>query len=842
MATSRPPSGGSTPQARLGIDLSQFQRAPQIAREAGRGVARELQAALRIVHEQERQVTAAIKGQQAQATATAKAAASERVSIARTEFIAKEQALKRETIAFAEAEKRKTAVAKAEIRERERAARQSQASAGAFGRGAATFAGAALGGPIGGLAGALAGGSPALAAGLAVGQGARFALEASQTAVAYNRQSVAAVNLAGSQAKLNDLLRAYERASGGAVDKATALANVTRLQAVGFADNAAEVDVFTRAVRGSSIAMGKLQDEISQEVQLAISNQSLKRLDQIGLGISEVNTRIAELRANNQGMTREAAFQEAVLGLLNEKFGALADSAEGQASGTERLTKAWKDMRLELGQDIQVNINQATGALADLLGWINRVRDAKRQFNAELRDEGILEARRIALGRGEQPFPTLTSGERSFVSGSAGRDAGRHAGLAARRASASAPEFSDEQSAIMVERFDALNQITHNANRAILDSTRQFESQRAKTISQYEQSIAREAADFGRQRLNAETKLGMAILDVAQDSARQRVKWEQDLERNIAQAQADSAERVAEARTESAKRAADLEEKFAKDRLKAQRDLSRNLLDAAGRLDANQVYELQRNFAEQEKEAKEAHSDQIGDLRAQLKERETEESKALEKSNRLAREANQRRIDEQAENDRLRIAEMQAAYEAQKVEEDAQRAIMLGRRAEDHAAQLLEMENAHAERIAAIGEQEAEALAEQNKAFDERLLAEGVHNAKLEAEQTRHQVEAERSYKAHIDALDAIVKGQMQGPPRGPREPAATFPSLADPYQNVPPVASVNSSSSISNSRSITIGDINPTIVIGDLGGRSDAQIKALFIDAMTEYLEDQLN
>src|SRR4030095_15629581 len=46
-----------------------------------------------------------------------------------------------------------------------------------------------------------------------------------ELATAYNRQTVAAQSLAGSQSELNAMLEVYDQATGGILDKSTELAN-----------------------------------------------------------------------------------------------------------------------------------------------------------------------------------------------------------------------------------------------------------------------------------------------------------------------------------------------------------------------------------------------------------------------------------------------------------------------------------------------------------------------------------------------------------------------------------------------------------------------------------------
>lgn len=812
MATARPPSGGTggTPTATIGFNYSALRNAPNVARESGRAVARELQNALKQVQVEQaaadRQRTASMQATLTQRRIAVRAAAREEAETQRT-AAAQQAASDRQRTAELKAALRQRVIAvKAAAREEAAALRQSQVSAGAFRRGAASFAGAAFAGPIGGLAGALAGGGPALAAGLAVSEGSRFAVEAAQTATAYNRQRLASENLAGSQAKLNELLIAYQRASGGAVDKAAALSNVTRLQAVGFADNAKEVDRFTRGVRGASIAMGKVQDEISQEVQLAISNQSLKRLDQIGLGISEVNDRIEQLRASNQGMTREAAFQEAVLGLLNEKYGALTVSAVGAATGVERLGKAWKDFQLGVGQ----TSNQSLGGFFEF--WARGIENtikALDEFDRKIQ-------RSIWRVQGLNPDAmefAIASDDRAINAATMG---------ASKRAGRGAQGFDEDQVAALRRREEGFAEIDRDEATARLEATRSYERQRTQTIADFEKQRSREAADFGRQRLYAERKFNLSLLDVAQDSARQRSKWEEDSERTIAKA-----------RQDTAKRLSDLDADFKKDQKRRQKDFRDDMLSAAGRLDAIALLELRKDRARELEDRKEAHEEQRSDLQEQLHEREREERDSLA-----------RRIDEQRENDALRIEEMKAAFEESRIQEDEERAIRLGRQAEDHGDQLDELDRVHGERLQQIIDQaakERDQFTEQSNIFLEEV---GIHNQKWLDEQGKINAGVIRRHEELLEAQRRALLGSYGQKPG--------FPSLADPYKHVAPVPSTTFSAPVPGSMLVpppsstynprggwessrTI-NIHPGAIVIQGDGLNEREVVELLVETLEEW------
>lgn len=186
----------------------------------------------------------------------------------------------------------------------------------------------------------------------------------SDEAAQLRRAETAALSLAGSQRTLNELMQTYQRVSGGAVTEGEALAEVARLQAIGFADNAQELERFITAARGSALAGGKAVGDIIGELSLTIANQSRMRLDQLGLSVTEVEARIDELRKTNSNLSSEAAFQEAVLGTLVDKYGDIATGSAGAATGVEQLRRELRQAREEIAEDSAGPIDRVAGFLA----------------------------------------------------------------------------------------------------------------------------------------------------------------------------------------------------------------------------------------------------------------------------------------------------------------------------------------------------------------------------------------------------------------------------------------------------------------------------------------------
>jgi hypothetical protein len=307
-----------------------------------------------------------IRAQQAQITQEVRSAAAERQAAERNEASERVAQARNMATQIIEQERRVTLEAQNE-------ARQRQSGGGMFG---------GLGSALGGVQGLLGASVLGVGVGAAAMQGFQFLSQADQVSTAYRRQSIAARELAGSQEQVNSLLHAYIAASGGAVDKATALAQVTKLETLGFADSAQEVTRFTRGARGASLATGRDADYVISQAQLAIANQSTMRLDQLGIGVGEFQQKLAQLSATTQGLSKDQLYEEAILDIWEQKFGAITNSAEAQATGMERLGVAWKDFKLAVGNSQW--FNSATTAVANEVQYAIRPEDqARRERSTE---------------------------------------------------------------------------------------------------------------------------------------------------------------------------------------------------------------------------------------------------------------------------------------------------------------------------------------------------------------------------------------------------------------------------------------------------------------------------
>lgn len=659
-----------------------------------------------------------------------------------------------------------------------------------------------------------------------IAQMGRIVMQSDAMATAFKRQSVAAVSLAGSQENLTALLETYNNVTGNTIDKAQALADVTRLSAIGFADNAQELEQFATAARGISVALGAQQDYIIGQLQQSIANQSKLRLDQIGLGVSEVMQRIKALKAADKSLTEEMAYQNAVLGLATEKYGALAVSAEAQATGAEKAAKAWKELQLQIGESLGPAVSDVMTDLANKLEQVanglrvitSLVAQVKAGFQGL--DLPIPAWLSSVIQRGVQGG--LTGGVSTFfdvsnwIAGFAGdtptagseQPRRRRTYAATPAAVPAGPTYTDDQTAAIRQWARDVADIERQSAAARLDATRQYEQQRADAIRDYGRAIVREEEDFQRNRARAIQTFERQIAQVREDAAKREADWLK--EHN---------ERVAELRNDGTERLQELEERYNRDRERAAQDHRDRLLDAAARLDAVAVRNEQRNYARQQKDAEENFNEQRDKLRESLREQLADAQRAQDERLAAAREA-----------DAERLADMRQAFDRQLAQEDEDRALQMERRAEDHANQLAQLAQAQAERMAKINEQEAREKASLQEAFIEQLNELGLYNDQWLALQKSKEEASLASFARWWDQVNAAFDATVQGPVTEDQAwPTRFVVPSGGPAAAIGPAPA-------GASRSVNIAE--GAIQVYGAPGQDEAQIGRIVRDEMISLLE----
>jgi len=241
---------------------------------------------------------------------------------------------------------------------------------------AGTGGGGASGGVDGGGAG-LAGLARGAIGGLGIGiagitarEIAEQTIELANLGTQANRTFKSFEILSGGEKQAAANLEAIVRASGGAADKLKATEIANQALALNLAKTPEEFAKITRAGRQVALVSPVIHDVQSaiSELGLASANLSFRRLDQLGLTVTEVKNGMTELKRANADLTDSEAFFQASVGALENKYGTILDSSEAAASGIELLTAKLKDFRTEAAQTVAAGVDPLFNRLAIMAG------------------------------------------------------------------------------------------------------------------------------------------------------------------------------------------------------------------------------------------------------------------------------------------------------------------------------------------------------------------------------------------------------------------------------------------------------------------------------------------
>ncbi|HNT76944.1 MAG TPA: hypothetical protein PKH77_18190 [Anaerolineae bacterium] len=153
---------------------------------------------------------------------------------------------------------------------------------------------------------------------------------------------------AGGSREAETVLKAVMAATDGTIDRMGAMQSATKLMQMGLASNADEAArLINMAARLGDQTLST--SERVDDFAAMLANQSIPRLDNYGMSSGKVRARIDELMASTEGMTREQAFLQATLeegAIAMEKLG---DAGLGQLQNLDRLSSAWKDFKVTIG-------------------------------------------------------------------------------------------------------------------------------------------------------------------------------------------------------------------------------------------------------------------------------------------------------------------------------------------------------------------------------------------------------------------------------------------------------------------------------------------------------------
>ena len=179
-------------------------------------------------------------------------------------------------------------------------------------------------------------------------------------------------------------LDAMRTATRGALSDQEMMAAASQSLQMGITSNADELGVMTEMAVRLGAAMGTEAGPAMENWNAMLANQSLPRLDTYGISSGRVKTRINDLMASVKGMTREQAFNTAVIEEGTLAMNRLGDAAADELLSFEQLDATITNLKTTMAEKAAPAVSQFAGTLNLLLTWNDRLAEAQAQSTAEI--------------------------------------------------------------------------------------------------------------------------------------------------------------------------------------------------------------------------------------------------------------------------------------------------------------------------------------------------------------------------------------------------------------------------------------------------------------------------
>jgi len=195
------------------------------------------------------------------------------------------------------------------------------------------------------------------------------------------RTSKAFENISGGAFEAASRLDAMREATRGAMTEQELMSNANLLMQMGLANNSEELGRMTEMATKLGSAMGAGPNEAISSFAMMLANQSLPRLDMFGISSGNVRKRIEELQKATVGLTREQAFNQAVMEEGAKAMQRLGDSVNDPLLAFEQLEAQMANTKTEIAM-------KATPAIAGFLSLVNRGMGEAGQWGMRMKQLG----------------------------------------------------------------------------------------------------------------------------------------------------------------------------------------------------------------------------------------------------------------------------------------------------------------------------------------------------------------------------------------------------------------------------------------------------------------------
>ena len=207
------------------------------------------------------------------------------------------------------------------------------------------------------------------------------------------RSEMALDKLSGSAQEADKWINAIRKSTLMTVTEGEAAAQAYNLMAFGLAHSSEEAGRFARDIAIVAQArpqLGGVENAISQ-IQLTLANTSFMRLDQLGLSSTTVRKRMEELQAQTAGLSREQAFNQAVMEGLHTQANTLGDDFLAVGSNMAQMEAQARQFKENVGKRIAEGFEGAAKAGLSLIEIWKYFETHPLKLNLEMGGRDILD-------------------------------------------------------------------------------------------------------------------------------------------------------------------------------------------------------------------------------------------------------------------------------------------------------------------------------------------------------------------------------------------------------------------------------------------------------------------
>ncbi len=168
----------------------------------------------------------------------------------------------------------------------------------------------------------------------------------------------------GSALQAAENIKAIRSATDYGISAMDAMQNSAMLMSMGLADSGEKAGQLIRLALMLGPAWRSAEQNINDFTML-LANQSVRRLDQFGLSISQVKQRQKELM--DLGFASDLAFTNSVIEIGTQRMKELEEAGVRVATGSRKLQAAWADLRAEISKPFAGPISAIESDLAAVL-------------------------------------------------------------------------------------------------------------------------------------------------------------------------------------------------------------------------------------------------------------------------------------------------------------------------------------------------------------------------------------------------------------------------------------------------------------------------------------------